>query len=262
MVTTRAIQTGTPRQDALTVERERLFLSGALLGAAFIVFAFASVFHPHEVDPNNHVLSFAQYAHASGWTADHLAFFAYWAIVIAGLLVLFYALNPTGDMQRLLVRFGTISAGVTLALSAMRFAIDGVVLKRAVDAWTAGPEAEQAARFAAAETVRWMEEAMISYQGFAFGLTLAVLAVLIVWTAQVPRPVGYVLGITGAAYLALGWIVGVAGLAPQGVIPSYVAEIAPLVVSLYLLITAWRMRSREIRDPLRVSDDGLNRARS
>jgi hypothetical protein len=181
----------------------------------------ASVFHPSGVD-NNHPAVFVQYAHSAGWVADHLVFFVATTITIAGLLVLFYALNLPDGMLRLTARIGIVSAGAALALSAMRFAVDGVVLKRAVDAWVSAPDPEKAARFASAETVRWMEEAIVSYQGFLLALTLILLAALIVWTARVPRPIGYLLGLGGVGYLAVGWILGVAGFAPEGAIPTYV----------------------------------------
>lgn len=39
-------------------------------------------------------------------------------------------------------------------------------------------------------------------------VTLILPAALIVWTARVPRPVGYLLGLGGVAYLVTGWIFG------------------------------------------------------
>ena len=41
--------------------------------------------------------------------------------------------------------FGAISAGVALALAGVLYAVDGVALKQAVDAWVSAPAAEQAA---------------------------------------------------------------------------------------------------------------------
>jgi hypothetical protein len=51
-------------------------------------------------------------------------------------------------------------SSVTLTLTAVAYAVDGVVLKRAVDAWVSAPASEAAARFASAETVRWLEEGL------------------------------------------------------------------------------------------------------
>jgi hypothetical protein len=222
-------------------ERKALRLSAALLVGSFIVYAVATAFHPSGVDPNDHPAVFVQYAQSAGWTADHLGWFVETAVLIAGLLVLFYALNLPDGMPRLASRIGIVSAGVALALTAMRDAVDGVVLKRAVDAWVSAPDAEKAARFASAETARWLEEATTSYQGFVLGFTLILLAALIVWTARVPRPIGYLLALGGFGYLAVGWILGVAGFAPEGAIPTYIAQFSPLIAGVWLLITAWRM---------------------
>ena len=225
----------------ITGERWGLRLSAALLMAGFIALTVAAAFHPSGIDDNNHPAVFAQYAQSASWTTVHLALFIATAVIIAGLLVLFYALDLPEGMPRLAARIGITSAGVGLALSAMRYAVDGVVLKRAVDAWASAPDAEKAARFANAEIARWLEEAITSYQGFVLGITLILLAALIVWTARAPRPVGYLLAVGGAGYLAAAWIVGAAGFAPEGAIPTYVAQFSPLIAGVWLLISAWRM---------------------
>ena len=222
-------------------DRECLFLSAALIGGGIIALAVATAFHPSGVDNNNHPAVFAQYAHGAGWTTVHLAVFVAMASGIAGLFVLFYALDLPDGLSRVVARIGTVSAGVALALTAVRFAVDGVVLKRAVDAWVSAPDPEKAARFASAETVRWMEEAASSYQSFVLGLTMILLGALIVWSVRVPRPIGYLLALGGVGYLVVGWINGVAGLAPQGAIPTYVGQLSTLVVGVYLLISALRM---------------------
>ncbi len=244
-----------------TADRKALLLPAALLVIGFVALAVASVFHPGGIDNNNHPAVFAQYAHSATWTTVHLAQFVAMAITIAGLLVLFYAPNPADGMPRLVARMGVVSTGVALALTAMRFAVDGVVLKRAVDAWVNAPDAEKAARFASAETVRWLEEALTSYQGFVLGLTLILLAALVVWTARVPRPIGYLLGLGGVGYLVVGWIVGLAGLAPEGAVPTYVGQLSTLIAGVWLLISAWRMPgSAEIApesgSPARRNDAG------
>src|SRR5215467_701239 len=240
-------------------ERWALRLSAALLVAGFVALTVAAAFHPNGIDNNNHPAVLAPYAQSASWTPVHLALFIATAVIIAGLLVLFYALDLADGVPRLAARIGIISAGVGLALSAMRYAVDGIVLKRAVDAWVSAPDAEKAARFASAETARWLEEAITSYQGFVLGITLILLAALIVWTARAPRPVGYLLAVGGAGYLAAAWIVGAAGFAPEGAIPTYVAQFSPLIAGIWLLISAWRMPqsaavSPESNSPVKRTD--------
>jgi hypothetical protein len=55
---------------------------------------------------------------------------------------------------------------VALGLYGVLQAVDGVALKQAVNAWASAPEAEKAARFASAETIRWLEWGTRSYQSF------------------------------------------------------------------------------------------------
>jgi hypothetical protein len=222
-------------------DRQTLRLAAALLLSSYFVYVVATVFHPSGVDPNNHPAVFTQYAHSVGWVADHLGWFVETAIFIAGLLVLLYALNLSSGLPRLVARLGVVSAGVALGLSALRYLVDGIVLKRAVDAWASAPEADKAARFASAETARWLEEASASYQGFVLGFTLILLAALIVWTARVPRPIGYLLALGGVGYLVVGWILGEGGFAPEGALPTYIGQLTTLIASVWLLITAWRL---------------------
>src|SRR5690348_17745576 len=49
------------------------------------------------------------------------------------------------------------------------------------------PAAEQATRFASAQAIRWLEWGTDSYSNFMLGLTMVLLAIVIVWTARVPR---------------------------------------------------------------------------
>lgn len=222
-------------------DRKLLYLSGLLLGGGFILISVLAVLHASSGDLNNHPAEFAQYAQSKPWTTVHLGFFVVFSAVIAGLLVLFYALKLQGGIAGFVVQVGSLFAGVALALTAVRYAVDGVTLKRAVDAWASAPDSEKAARFASAEAIRWLEEAISSYQSFVLGVALILLAALIVWTGRVPKPVGYILGLSGVAYLVLGWILGAAGFASQGAIPAMLGQFCWLVSGVWLLIAAWRM---------------------
>jgi len=206
-----------------------------------IVALIAMLFHPAGPNANDLPVVFTQTAHSSGYTADHLLQFIGEAIGVAGLLVLFSALNLTNGMPRLAARIGVVLSGVALGLIALRSAVDGVVLKRAADAWVNAPDAEKAVRFASAETVRWLEEAITSYQGYVLGAALILLGALIVWVARAPRPVGYLLALGGVGYLAASWMVGVSGFgAPGRTIPSYAAVFSPPIAGVWLLIATWR----------------------
>ncbi len=95
--------------------------------------------------------------------------------------------------------------------------MDGVANKQADVAWVSAPEAEKAARFASAEAMRWIEWGMRSYHDFALGLALLLVAAAVVRTAWVPRPIAYLMGLSGLTYLVQGWVVGSEGFSQTDV---------------------------------------------
>ena len=131
---------------------------------------------------------------------------------------------------------------VALVLYSVLQAVDGVALKQAVDAWVSAPIAEKAARFASAEAIRWLEWGIRSYHSFLFGLSLVLFATVIVWTARVPRPIGYLMGLSGLTYLMQGWILGSEGFSTTNTIPNLLAYLFVFAWSTWLLILAWRMK--------------------
>src|SRR5687768_16500885 len=126
---------------------KRLRLSAVLLAVGFIFFVLMGLLHPG-VPANKHREVFAGYAASAGWTPVHLGQFAGMGLAIAGLLVLYFALDLRDGGAAWMARLGAVSAGVTLALYSVLQAVDGVALKQAVDAWASAPEAEADARFA------------------------------------------------------------------------------------------------------------------
>jgi hypothetical protein len=184
-----------------------LRLSATLLFLGVLISVVAGLFHPAHAAANDHPAIFAEYAASTIWMAVHLAQFIGMAVFIAGLVVLDAALEPRSWTGRL----GAFFALVALALYGVLQAVDGVALKQAVSAWVAAPEAEKAARFASAETIRWLEWGAKSYQTFALGTSLFLFALAILRTGFVSRPIGYLMGLSSVAYVAQGWILGLAG---------------------------------------------------
>jgi Domain of unknown function (DUF4386) len=217
-----------------------LRLSATLLFIGILV-NFALIFlHPPGL--NDHQAAFTNYAASGDWAAIHLGEFVGMAVLLAGLLVLFFALNVSEGTPHWVGFFAAISAAVALALAGVVYAVDGVALKQAVDAWVSAPAAEQAARFASAETIRWLEWGTRSYQDFMFGLALLLFAIVIVWTARVPRPIGYLMGLSGLAWLVLGWVLGAEGFSPIGEVPSDAAQVFLLASIIWLLVSVLRMK--------------------
>ncbi len=223
-------------------DRTFLRISAIVLFLGELVFGIAGYLHPAHEIPNNHVAVFAEYAKSTNWTLVHLGQFAGMLVIIAGLLVLFLALNIRSGMAGLLAQGAAVSAVVTLSLYAVLQAIDGVALKQVVDAWASAPEAEKAARFASAEAIRFLEWGGRSYQDFMFGITFVLFAIVIVSTARIPRLLGVLVGLTGIAYIAQGFVVGAEGFSDNNSIPTLVAYAVWLVWSIWLMIFALRAK--------------------
>ena len=103
----------------------------------------------------------------------------------------------------------------------------------------AAPEAEKAARFAAAEAIRWLEWGAKSCHTYALGASLFLFAIAIVRTGFVSKPIGYLMGLSGVAYVVQGWILGTRGFDPAEA-PAVATILLNLGWSIWLLVFAWR----------------------
>jgi uncharacterized protein DUF4386 len=223
-------------------DRMYLRVSAIVLILGELLFGVAGYLHPAHEPANSHAAVFAEYASSTNWTLVHLGQFAGMLVIIAGLLTLFLALNIRSGIAGLLAHGAVVSAVVTLALYGILQAIDGVALKQVVDAWASAPEAEKAARFASAEAIRFLEWGGRSYQDFMFGITFVLFAIVIVSTARIPRPLGVLVGLTGIAYIAQGFVVGAEGFSANNSTPTLFAYLVWIVWSIWLVIFAWRAK--------------------
>jgi hypothetical protein len=224
-----------------------LRLSASLLLVGQLLYIVVTQFHA-DGDANNHLAVFAEYAGNGIWTAVHLGQFASMAILLAGLLALFFALDVQAGTARWAGRFGAASAAATLALYGVLQAVDGVALKQAVNTWVSAPDAEKAARFASAKAIRWLEWGVRSYQDFALALALLLFAAAVVRTAWVPRPIAYLMGLSGLTYLVQGWVGGSEGFSRPHTIAIVLAWVVNLAWMIWLVVVAWRMQDSELGD--------------
>ena len=235
--------------------RQSLRLSATLLLVGQLLYIVITLFHTGG-DANNHPAIFAAYAASETWTAVHVAQFAAMAILLAGLLALFFALDVQDGTARWAGRFGAAAAIAALALYGALQAVDGVANKLADVAWVSAPDVEKAARFASAEAVRWIEWGMRSYQAFTMGLALLLFAIAVVRTAWIPRLIAYLIGLSGLTYLWQGWGVGSEGFSPMMSNAIVLAEVLDVVWMIWLVVIAWRMQDS---DPRRLADEGGGR---
>jgi hypothetical protein len=222
-----------------------LLLAAVLLLVGVVVTAVAGFLHPEGADANDHPAIFAVYAESQSWPAVHLGQFVGMVILSFGLVALFVALEPPPGAALWLNRMALVTAGAALALYGVLQAVDGVGLKQAVNAWASAADGDKAARFASAEAVRWLEWAVRSYQSYVFGLALVLFGTAIaVARGRVPRPVGYLMALSGLCYLAQGWIIGTSGFSSANRVPTLLGIVLVVVWSVWLLVAALRTRAR------------------
>src|SRR5215211_2096078 len=217
------------------VERNSLRLAAVLLFAGVLITAIAGFLHPEGPAANDHQAVFAVYAASKSWTGVHLGQFIGMVIITFGLVALFFAVDARCGMALWLNRFALLSAGAAMAIYAVLQAVDGVGLKQAVNAWASVGNDDKAVRFAAAETVRWLEWALRSYHSIVFGLALILFgAVIAAVLDRVSRLI---------CYLAQGWIIGTRGFSSANRIPTLLGIVLIVVWTVWLVIAALRMKT-------------------
>ena len=232
-----------------TFDRSSLRLSAMLLLVGQLLYVVVTVLHTGG-EANHHSAIFAAYAASAIWTAVHVAQFVCMAIMLAGLFALFSALDVQAGTATLVGRLGAASTTATLALYGIVLAVDGVALKQAVDAWANAPEAEKAARFAAAEAMRWLEWGARSYENFTLGLAM-LFAAAVVRTVLIPRPMAYLIGLSGFTYLVQGWLAGAEGFSQTHTIAIVLAEVLNAAWMTWLVVVAWRTPESKL-SPMRA----------
>ena len=166
--------------------------------------------------------------------------------IVAGLVVFSHALDLRVGGAVAAARVGAVLAVVALALYAVLQAVDGVGNKQVDAAWVHASAADRPARFASAEAVRWLEWGVRSYHDYALGLALILLGVAAaaVQTAPAPRAVGWLMVLSGAAYLVQGWVVGAQGFSSADTTLILVALALSLTWMVWLAIIIWRKPSQ------------------
>jgi hypothetical protein len=198
-----------PRASGNSADRGALTLSGALLLGGFVVNAIQRMLlHPTGAE-DDHEAIFTEYAESDVWVFTHFLEFVLVLMAFAGLLVLCRALRRAAPYLALLAAAAVI---VTSATWAVLQGVDGVTLKQSVDAWAAASGAEQATRYADAETVRWIEWGLQSYFRVVLGLAFMLLGAAAVVSRLIPAWLGVLLVVAGLLSLAVGVSVGYAGL--------------------------------------------------
>jgi len=221
-------------------DRTSLRFSATLLLAGQILYILVTQLHA-DGPANNHPVVFAEYAGNGIWTAVHLGQFVCMGILLAGLISLYFALDVRTAKARMAGRFGVASAVVALALYGALQAVDGVANKQADVAWATAAGTEKTARFASAEAIRWIEWGLRSYHDVALGLALILFTVTIAQSASIPRPIAYLMGLSGLTYLVQGWVVGSQGFSQTESMLIVLAWVLSVAWMIWLLVVARRI---------------------
>ena len=223
--------------DAITTR-----IGAVVLPLGIILLLVAEFFHPQREHPMDNPAVFMEYAQSDIWTAVHLAQYLGFLLLLGGLVALYYSVGPEQGAGSGLAPFGLAAAVTTAAAFTVLQAVDGVALKRAVDAWASAPADQETAAFAAAEAVRWTEIAMNSLSFFLAGLTLFLYGVAIALGTVYPRWVGLLAAVSGALFMVNGVVV-----AYEGFGPSIIRLVAIPLLAVWTFIMAmlmWRYGGR------------------
>jgi hypothetical protein len=107
------------------IDRNTLRLSAVLLVVGFIFYVMVGLLHA-DGPANNHRAVFAVYASSASWTAVHLGQFVGMAVIIAGLLVLYFALDLRAGTAAWVARLGAVCAAAYLmGLSGLGYIVQG-----------------------------------------------------------------------------------------------------------------------------------------
>ena len=226
-------------------ERRLLVLGASLWVGGLVVGAIAGFFHasPPGGDANDLVATFPGIAASGAWGAAHFGQFAGAWLVLAGLLVLYRALEPPTEHSVL----GMLGAAATIAtgsLVAIWLAVDGIALKHAVDAWASAPEAEKATAFRDAGNVRFLEWATAGYAVLLQGVTFLLLGLVMLRSTAVPGWLGWLIGAAGLGDIAIAIVIGGEGFSRTLIPVSLPATVLAPVVPIGILVLAWRRRHR------------------
>jgi hypothetical protein len=157
---------------------------------------------------------FREYAESQTWIAIHLAQLVGLVLGLIGIAGLATSLLWLQEKGRLLALLAVGLTIVGIPIAALLKAVDGIVLKRAVDAWVAAGGIVGSPTLAAASAARWLEEATNSFFSLTLGLAVVLVGAALVRGAVYPRWVGWIGVAIGIAVMTQAILVAATGFSP------------------------------------------------
>jgi hypothetical protein len=90
---------------------------------------------------------------------------------------------------------------------------------------------------AAAHRLEW---AVRSHQRAMLGVTLILVAAQIVISVRIPCPIGYIMAVSGLAYIAQGLVIGAEGFSSNGAVTGLLGFVFDLAWMIRLVLMAWQ----------------------
>lgn len=201
-----------------TVSRKTLASRALSLAAAAAVigppaYVAVTLLHPPGV-ASDHPATFRQYAMSHSWVVIHLAQLACMVAGMVGLAGVAASMLRLQEQGRLLALLAVGLAAASIPTAFALQAVDGIALKRAVDAWVAEGGAVGSASFAAARAIRWVEEGLNAALGLTLGSAAVLTGAAMVRGAVYPRWLGWVGAAIGVGVLTGAVIVAETGFSP------------------------------------------------
>jgi len=157
--------------------------AGSAIGGS-IVLLIGTYLHPLGADPNDTLAAFTEYAADRLWVTSHLMQLAGVSAIVVALVCLARQLASSREPWAEIGAAGTIAA---LAIAAALQAVDGVALKRMVDAWAVAPAESRDAAFRAAFAVRQVEIGLAAMLNLVIGGTASVFGLALLGDDRFPR---------------------------------------------------------------------------
>ncbi len=231
-------------------ERVMLRIGAVAFVVGLVMAVVFELLHPSREDPNNNPLVFAEYAQDGDWVTVHLGALAAALLLIGGLVTVSSSVALGPSVGAAWARMAGAAAVTAAAAYGVLQVVDGVALKRAVDAWVAAPADGKTAAFAAAQAVRWAEYGLNSLAFSLVALTLVLVGVALLASDRFPRWLGAWAIVAGLAYATRGLVVAYRGFEanPSGLVALILFGSWVLVMAVFM----WR-RSSKLTKELTVS---------
>jgi len=203
-----------------------------------VLLFIGSYLHPLGADPNDARAAFAEYAGDRLWVTSHLTQLAGVVLMVAAILLVTRWLEAAG--ANVWARLAAAAAVASLALAATLQAVDGVALKRMVDACAAAPASEKDTAFRAAFAVRQVEIGLAAMASLLLGATATLSGLALSAHRAFPRWLGTIAILGGIPTLVAGVVIAYTGFSAPEMWINMPANSLLLVWMLVLGGLMWR----------------------